>query len=143
MTGAEQSHPAPHRHVVDFWILVAAGSAAPIFWLGQLILGFLVSAQVCYGGPEPTEVASGAALRGAFYAFDAVALIAGLAGAAVSYICWRSVRNEKPGGENYALQAGEGRTRFLALWGMLSSGIFLGAIVFTIVVSIGVPLCTP
>ena len=40
-----------------------------------------------------------------------------------------------------ALQIGEGRARFLALWGIFSSLCFLIAILFNIIASVTVPIC--
>src|SRR5665213_1954124 len=58
MTDASATHPAPHRHRVSFIALMFGMIAAPIFWLGQLMLGYGVSAVVCYGSDHPTTIAS-------------------------------------------------------------------------------------
>ncbi|HEY2070670.1 MAG TPA: hypothetical protein VGG48_14025 [Rhizomicrobium sp.] len=111
-----------------FWMLMAGMCLAPLFWLGQLILGYWISALACYGNDHPTAVASADALRGAFGAFDAIAIAAGLIGFAIS---WSSFR---------ATQEGE-RARFMAVWGLLSSVCFLIGIVFETIASLTVPLC--
>lgn len=141
MSDASFHHPSPHRDRVSFWALIFGACAAPIFWLGQMMLGYGVSAIVCYGSDHPTTIASGAALRTALIAFDAVAIVAALAGGAVSYFCWRAVRNEKEGGQRHALDVGDGRARFMALWGIMASLWFFSAIVFSTIASVAVPLC--
>jgi hypothetical protein len=114
--------------------------AAPIFWLGQLMLGYIVSAQACYGSDHPTVVNSATALRATFYAFDGVAILAAIAGGLVSLMCWRAVR--EPGTEaRFAAKVTASRMRFMAMWGMMSSLWFLGAIVFTTIATATVPLC--
>jgi hypothetical protein len=137
---AQSSHPAPHRHLVSFLRLLFGATAAPIFWLGQLMLGFSVTAWACYGGDHPTAPAL-APLHAALAAFDGIAITAAAAGGIVAYASWRSLRGEKPGGHEAALETGEGRARFLALWGIMSSAIFLAAILFTTIATVGVPLC--
>jgi hypothetical protein len=127
MSGAA---PVIHRTPGLFAALMFGACAAPIFWLGQLMLGYWVSATACYGSDHPTTIASGTALRSALIAFDAVAIVVALAGGIIAFICWRRVGS-----------LDDGRSRFLAIWGMLSSLWFLGAIVFDAIASVTVPLC--
>jgi hypothetical protein len=114
---------------------------APIFWLGQMMLGYGVSAVACYSSDHPTTIASGTVLRTALIAFDAVAIVAALASGIVSYSCWQAVRDEKEGGQRHAFEVGDGRARFMALWGIMSSLWFFSAIVFSTIASVTVPLC--
>jgi hypothetical protein len=137
------AHPAPARHEVSLWTLLFGCSVAPIFWLGQTMLAYWVSAQVCYPGDHPTVTDAPGTLHTALAAFDAVAILAALAGGIVSWRCWRMTQEEKKGGAHRALHTGEGRARFMALWGILSSIGFLSAILFNLISSIMVPLCTP
>jgi hypothetical protein len=133
MTAPAGAHPAPHRDRVRLGLLVFGLVAAPLLWLAQLILSYGFSALVCYGGDHPTTIASGGPVRTALLVLDAVALIVALAAAIVSFASWRTVRAEQ--------QFGEGRTRFMALWGIMSSVCFLGAIVFHSLASVMAPLC--
>ncbi|HEY1837347.1 MAG: hypothetical protein WBQ17_02915 [Rhizomicrobium sp.] len=136
------SHPAPTRNRAGFYALLFGAAAAPIFWLGQMMLGYWVSALACYGGNHPTTIASGTALRSTLIVFGIVALLAVLAGAIVSWRSWRLSRDEKKGGPNVAIHVGEGRVRFLAIWGLMSSLWFFGAILFNTIATIVAPLCT-
>jgi hypothetical protein len=133
MTALAAAHPARHRDRVRLWVLVFGMAAAPLLWLAQLIVSYCVSAIACYGGDHPTTIASGAPVRTALLVFDAVALIVALAAAIVSFASWRTVRAEQ--------DIGGGRTRFMALWGIMSSLCFLGAIVFHSIASVMAPLC--
>ena len=130
-------HIAPPRDPGRFWALMFGACAAPIFWLGQLILGFGVTAEICYRGDHPSLIASGTALRTALIAFDAVAVVAAVAGGIVSLIIWQATRVEKE-----AASIAEGRAHFMASWGIGSSACFLIAILFETIASIAVPLCT-
>jgi hypothetical protein len=137
------SHPGPDRRKVGFWALMFGCCAAPIFWIGQMTLGYWMSAEVCYGGDHPTVTNAPGMLHLALLTFDAIAILAALAGGVVSWLSWRATRQEKKGGANQALHTGEGRARFMALWGIMSSLWFLGAIAFNTIASLMVPLCTP
>ena len=135
------THPAPHRDKVNFWALMFGCCAAPIFWLGQLTLGYWISAQVCYGSDHPTVTDAPGALYSALIVFDAVAIVFAILGGIVSWMSWNATQDEKKGGAHEALHTGEGRARFMALWGIMSSLWFLGAIVFGTIGSTVVPLC--
>jgi hypothetical protein len=123
-----------------FLALMFANIAAPIFWLGQLMLSYLVSSLACYGSDHPTTLASGTALQTALYAFDAVAIVAALAGGTVAFLSWRAVRDsgEESG---FVAKMSQSRTRFMAQWGMMSSLWFLGAIAFNTIATATVRLC--
>ncbi|HEY4276043.1 MAG TPA: hypothetical protein VGM68_11195 [Rhizomicrobium sp.] len=121
--------PAPETREPRFLWLLFGCTAAPLFWLGQMMLGYGVTAYVCYPGGHPVSLASGGPLFVALLLMDAIALTACAAGAAVSWRAWRRLR------------PGEGRNRFLALWGVMSSLWFFAAILFNVFASIMVPAC--
>jgi hypothetical protein len=137
----ETSLQTPERRVPAGFISLLIGNvAAPIFWLGQLMLGYIVSTQACYGSDHPTVVSSATALRTTLYAFDGVAILAAIAGGIVSLLCWRAVR--EPGADaRFAAKVTASRARFMAMWGMMSSLWFLGAVVFTTIATATVRLC--
>jgi hypothetical protein len=130
---------APEARSASFLVLLFGCIAAPVFWTGQLMLGFGVSAHACYPGDHPILLDRTGPLFTAMIVFDAVALVACAAGAAVSWSAWRKVR--QTGGQSHTLHTGEGRSRFLAMWGMLSSAWFFLAILFNIIASVMVPSC--
>lgn len=137
---SDVAHPAPQEDRVGFWPLMFGACAAPIVWLGQMMLGYGITAYVCYPADHPRNQTP-APLFLALIAFDAVALAICVAGGVVSWWAWRRTRDEKEGGHRQALHTGEGRTRFMALWGIMSSLWFFGAIVFNIIASVTVPPC--
>lgn len=116
---------------LNFWALMFACCAAPIFWLGQLMLAYWVSAEACYGSDHPTTTAVPGALHALFVAFDAIAIAVALAAVIVSLMCWRAAGD------------GETRSRFMAIWGIFSSLCFLSAIVFETIASLTVAICAP
>lgn len=128
------------RDRASFAALIFGAAAAPIFWLGQLILSYVVSTLTCYGGDHPTTISSETALRSALYVFDAVAIAAAIAGGVVALLCWRAVRDAESDTRT-TVQTRISRMRFMAMWGMMSSLWFLGAIIFNTIGSATVRLC--
>lgn len=131
-------HMPPIRAPRRFWMGMFGACIAPIFWLGQLVLGYWVTAAACYGSDHPTIVNETGALRAMLTAFDVVAIVACAIGAVLSFVVLRStVPHEEKSGQV------QGRVRFLGIWGLLSSLWFFGAIAFNAIASLGVPLCAP
>ena len=128
MTALDPTGPAPETRAPRFLLLLFGCSAAPLAWLGHVMLGYGLSAYLCYPADHPVML-SARWLFAALIAFDVVALAICGAGAVVSWRLWRQVRG------------GEGRNRFLALWGLMSSLWFLVAILFNVIASLVVPSC--
>lgn len=128
MTALDPVGPAPETREPHFLWLLFGCSAAPLFWLGQMMLGYAVTAYICYPGDHPVALAAKSPLLAALIAFDVIALAACGAGALVSWRGWQRVR---PGGRN----------RFLALWGLMSSLWFFAAILFNAIASLVVTPC--
>lgn len=128
MTILDPTGPAPEAHSPRFLWLLFGCAAAPLAWLGQMMLAYGVTAYICYPGDHPVRLPSHGGLLAAIAVFDVAALALCAAGAAVSWRGWRQVRT------------GEGRNRFLALWGLMSSLWFFTAILFNAIASF-VPPC--
>jgi hypothetical protein len=135
--------PAPYSGrapLVWLWVGVIA---APAFWFAQEWLGYAFSSYACFPGDAPLDRAPAGWgwVRIGIYAFDGAAIIAAMLAGYMSWQFWLATRDEKPGGAAAALELGEGRTRFIALWGIMYSLAFLGVIIFETIASIMVPLC--
>jgi hypothetical protein len=128
MTALDPTGPAPAMREPRFLGLLFGCSAAPLFWLAQVILGYAVTAYLCYPGDHPVSLSATMPLFAALIALDIIALLACAAGALVSWRGWRRVRPA-------------GRNRFLALWGLMSSLWFFVAVMFNVIASLIVPLC--
>jgi hypothetical protein len=118
-------------------ILIIAAALAPLFWAGQMVLSYFVTAQGCYPGDAPRHVIASPALQTTIWAFDGIALAAALAGGAISLLSWRRL------GHNHesVVATGEGRTRFLVLWAAYSSLWFFFPILFNVIATATVPPC--
>lgn len=140
MSGAmDKIGAAPETRSVKFLTLLFGVAAAPLFWTGQVLLGYGVTAHACYPGDHPVTPGFRDQLIGIMMVFDLVALAACAAGALVSWRAWRTVARGR--GVHHTLHTGEGRDRFLALWGLLSSLWFFLAILFNTIASLTVTPC--
>jgi hypothetical protein len=128
MTARDPAGPAPEAREPRFLWLLFGCAAAPLAWLGQVVLDYGVTTAACYPGDHPVALHTAGPLQAALIACDVLALAICAAGALVSWRGWRRAR------------AGEGRSRFLALWGVMSSLWFLAAILFNVIASL-VPPC--
>jgi len=139
-----REHPSPHRDRVSPWASLLALAAGPAAWILQLCVNFGVSASLCEqgGAPRSTPPASGWAPEDVFLLCVNLACLAiALAGGMTALAAWRRSRSEKPGGAHAVLDVGEGRTRFLALCGMLTAAAFAIAIAFDTAWPFFIPSC--
>jgi hypothetical protein len=118
--------PAPETASPRFLRLLFGACAAPLAWLGQMVLGYGITAYICYPADHPVKPVADTALFAAVIAVDGIALALCAAGAWVSWSYWR--------------RGLVGRNRMLALWGLMSSLWFFVAILFNAIASF-VPPC--
>lgn len=119
--------PAPETRSPRFLWLLFGASIPPLSWLGQMMLSYGLTTRLCFPGDHPVSLAATNLLFASLLLFDLVALAACAAGWLASWRVWRA--------------GPSGRTRFLALWGLMSSLWFLAAILFNTTASILVPPC--
>ena len=72
---------------------------------------------------------------------EAVAVVIGIAAGLVAFANWRRSRDEKPGDAHQLLGSGDGRTRFMAMAGMMTSLLFLIGIALAALNLVAVPPC--
>jgi hypothetical protein len=75
------------------------------------------------------------------WAFNAAALVAAIVGLWIAARNWSATRRERGGNSTHLIELGEGRTRFLAMCGMLAGAGFVVAILFSSVSLLLSPLC--
>ncbi len=118
--------PAPETRSPRFLLLLFGVSVPPLFWLGQMMLSYGLTAQACFPGAHPVSAAP-IWLCARLVRFARIGRAACAARWVVSWRIWSA--------------APRGRTRFLALWGLMSSLWFLAAILFNTAASLLVPPC--
>jgi hypothetical protein len=137
------SHPSPHRDRVSLVALWFGMLGAGAVWVAQLVANYMIVTTRCYGGSTPVMRAfpPGAGLRPLLLAVNLLALVVALLAMATAYRTWRLTREEHPGEAGHAMEVGEGRTRFMGLVGIYTSGGFVLAVLFDTVTLFVVPLC--
>ena len=134
-------HPAPDRGRVTFGLLMLCLFAAPTLWsLQQLVLYGFASH---YCGLEPAVAARANAgwLEWLLPVVNLAALVGAALALALSIRNLRRTRHEVAGGSGGMMDAGEGRTRFLSIWGIWLSVLFIIAIAFNTIAVFWRGLC--
>ncbi len=135
----ESGEPSHYRRVS--LALAYALFAAPAIWLLMWSVGYGVASEACYPGDSPL-------LRPAFGPVNVIGLglllvtvAVSLGGVVTGWRIWRRTREEHRGNHEHLMEIGEGRTRFLALCGLLASGLFALATVFELWALLILPPC--
>ena len=133
--GRNAGHPAPQRGNVPLWTLWFGFLGAPLGWTVQSLANTALASHGCYPQLYPLQSPITGGLRGILFAVSVVAIGIGVAALAMSWSTWRRTRGEhqensgnpsrQHGHGTAALETGEGRTRFMALSGVLTSVVFL------------------
>lgn len=134
-------HPAPHRHRVSLAALFFGLAAAPAAWNGQLLVSVALSAHACYPRDVPLTLPIWSGLWWILVAIDVAGIMLAIAGGLVSFRSWRLTFDEAPGSVHHLLDIGQGRTRFLAMFGILTSVLFALGLLFAAAADFVVPLC--
>jgi hypothetical protein len=134
-------HPAPHRHRVGLAALFFGLGAAPFAWNAQLLFSVALSAHACYPRDVPMALPIWSGLWWILLAIGLAGIVLAIAGGLVSWRSWRLTFDETSGSVHHLLDVGEGRTRFLAMFGILTSFLFALGLLFATAAVFVVPLC--
>lgn len=138
--GTSHPHPAPQRHDVNRWWMWVCLALPPAVWFLQLTLANVLTSQACFPADMPLQQPRMNVVPWVV-GCDLVVLVAALAGGFVGWRNWQRTAGEKPGGGHHLLESGDGRTRFMAMSGMLTSGIVLVASIYALLSHLTVPWC--
>ena len=120
-----QPHPSPHRHRVLRVALWFGLLGAPVAWSLQELVNVSLAGHACYPHDLPLAMPLWLQLGSIALWVEAVAVIVCIAAGLVAFASWRRSRNEKPGDAHQLLGSGDGRTRFMAMAGVMTSALFL------------------
>jgi hypothetical protein len=126
-------HPAPGARAVGAPLLWLSFLAAPVFWSLQLAAGGSIAGLACIeasGARDTTRYEWAAA---AVQAINVAALALAVGALALSIAQVRRTRAAAPEPAGGVMAAGEGRAHFMAVWGLCTSILFIGAIAFNTV----------
>jgi len=135
-------HPAPKSESMGLAESFFAVFAGPLAWFVQLTAGFALATQPCFSGgdahaPTPAAGWTHTAMVALVAACCMVALLASL----VSWWAYQRTGDEGGGNHRHLLDVGTGRTRFLALWGVILGGGSAVVTLFTAVALVVLPRC--
>jgi hypothetical protein len=135
--------PSPERARVAHSMLLLGLIGGPAAWFAQLVASFVLASRVCYPHDLPLRglPQDWPAVWSALLPINLVSLAVALACAGLSYRSWSATEGEKPGSAPHLMEVGEGRTRFIALVGILAGLGFATAILFETLVLFVVPPC--
>ncbi len=129
-----QRHAAPARDLVPLWVLWFGLLGGPLAWSGQALANTPVASHGCFPNLFVLHASSVGGMRGIMFGVSVAAVVLSGAALVASWSSWRRTRSEhhdrsgsaqQHGFGVSALETGEGRTRFMALSGVLSSATFL------------------
>jgi hypothetical protein len=135
-TATYAGHPAPERGRVSVRALMFGVFGAPAAWSVQTLVDLALTSHACFPHLEPLAEPTLGGLRGVVFAVSIAALVVSVAATVVAWQAWSRTRHERQqssgrGREHTrgsaAVETGEGRTRFMALAGLLTSGTFVVA----------------
>lgn len=137
------THPAPKSDELSSARTTFLLTTGPLAWLAQLAIGYGLLSWPCF----PLDLRLDAPLPG-YEGTRAVALLLLLAcavlAAASGIVAWRTLRavmDEKQGDHRHLIHIGHGRTRFVALWGVILGFGFSIATLATLAGFALVPRC--
>jgi hypothetical protein len=135
--------PAPQRRRVTAFEAIFGLIAGPLAWVAQLDLGYALASRSCFPRDERVLLPlAGSAWTWPVMVIGMLAAVTiGLAALLVSWRAYRGTRAEHAGGGRDMMDVGAGRTRFLALWGVLLGSGFALASSLTSVAFILLPQC--
>jgi hypothetical protein len=128
----------PPRQVGKTPLLLAL-LAAPVAWSLHLLLNYGFTSHYCFPGLTLHGPAGLGWLWPVTIAIDLIAIAICVLAALLSYRNWREAPRVLP--VDAEVETGEGRSRFLALWGMMTSALLAAAIIFDFVGLWVLPLC--
>jgi hypothetical protein len=135
---ASETHPErhrpPYRSSVSKTLVALFG--APLAWIIQMSLSEPIAAYACYPHEVPLSAPLWVELRAILAAIGLVCLAAGLLSAYVAWTFWRHAGSAHilvthHGSDREDALVDGGQNRFLAMTGVMSSTLFVIAILFT------------
>lgn len=137
-------HPAPQRHQLDVPTVLFILLVPPAMWLLELLYGFASTSYWCNAGRMVEETAPVPGwLQPSVSTVNVAAILVGVAGIVVALAALRRTAEEHQDRSGNAAEAGEGRTRVFAIWGLAGSSIVVIAMLMNTFSLFLVPQCSP
>lgn len=119
-----------HHPMSRIWLGIFG---APLAWIIQMSLSEPIAAYACYPHQVPLAAPLWAELPLILAAISSACLAAGLFSGYIAWGSWQRIGYSLAGAlkETHIIEVDEGQTRFLAMVGIMSSFLFIVAILFT------------
>lgn len=139
-----KEHCASYHSSMSTYRILLALLGAPIAWVTQMSLSETLAAYGCYPHQVPLSAPLWVDLPAILAAISMICLSAGLISGYVAWGSWRRTSHRFAGTETAGsvFEVDGGQTRFLAILGIMSSFVFIVAILFTGCAVLLVPLCS-
>jgi hypothetical protein len=137
----DADHPSPGRESTRLSTLLFGLMGAPLAWVAAQLVCSAIAQRACFPKTEPLDAAAFANTHLIQGAVLILALAISLAAILLSLGAWRRTRAEHDGGSQTLMAIGEGRSRFMAFVGLLTSLGFSIATLFSVPAVLLVPAC--
>lgn len=134
--------PAPRRGRVSMIRTGVGLFGAPAAWIAQVFLSEPLAAHACYPYQAPLSAPIWEGLPVILAAISIVCFAAALLSGFVAWTAWRQSERKPAGEGGSGTETGESRNRFLVKLSLMSSFIFIVAIIFNICAVLLVPPCS-
>jgi hypothetical protein len=104
-------------------------------------VNYSIAGRHCVGAADIGAMAMPNGRVATMLVIDLIATLIAATAGYVAYQHWLETKSEKGGGAHHLVHSGEGRTRFLAMCGMLASGLFGVAVIIDAIGTIVGPPC--
>jgi hypothetical protein len=136
-------HPAPTRGAVSLAALWFGLFGAPAAWTVEFMVNYALVAHFCYPDGTPLAAPTWGGTRTLTILTSAAMCVVALLALSTAIHSWRETRPDTDQDQKrHVAEVGEGRARFMALSGILVSGIFLFGVLMTALPTIFQPVCT-
>jgi hypothetical protein len=136
----DSEHPSPHRARAAPLTLWLGLLLAPAAWFVELAIDMPLLSHACY----PGDVALAGrlpVLMPIVLAVDLATLLVTVVAAFLAWRNWRRTAGEKSCGGGRVFSTGDGRTRFMAMAGMITCGLVCLAVLYTALTHALLPEC--
>jgi hypothetical protein len=140
-TAPPRTHPSPQRDLVGAGAIAFAIGAGPTAWFVQLGFNASFAAHACFPKDVPLATPLWGSLQLVMLSIDVLALAVCSFGFLMAWRSWQKTGTERPGSAHHLLESGDGRSRFMAMVGMMTSALFFAATAFATLNLAVVPPC--
>lgn len=139
---ATPGHAAPRRGIVPLSVLWFGLFGAPAAWALQSIADYALVSHFCMPNDVPLAQPTFGGVRVIALVVSVLCIVTAVAALFTAIHAWQATRHGHGGEHRHVAEVGEGRARFMALAGILVSGIFIYGVVMNALPLVTLPICS-